>query len=109
MRFKVNNKFFRWGLTAFLTIAPSICFYYLIFHGTNIKKGWDTVISILMPIVFGLAMSYLMTPVLNNIEYNILIPLFNKCKIKESAKRERIIRAISILLTLFCLLQLCTA
>lgn len=101
MRFKVNNKFFRWGLTAFLTIAASICFYYLIFHGTNIKKGWDTVISILMPIVFGLAMSYLMTPVLNNIEYNILIPLFNKCKIKESAKRERIIRAISILLTLF--------
>ena len=30
-----NNKYFRWGLTAFLTIAASICFYYLLFQGHN--------------------------------------------------------------------------
>lgn len=101
MKFKINNKFFRWGLTAFLVIAAGICFYYFLFHGTNIKKGVDTIISILMPIVFGFAMSYLMTPVLNTIEYRILIPLCNKCKIKESQKRGKFIRAFGIILTIF--------
>ena len=43
-----NNKYFRWGLTAFLTIAASICFYYLLFHGSSIKTGFHTIIGILM-------------------------------------------------------------
>lgn len=38
-----NNKYFRWGLTAFLTIAASICFYYLLFHGSSIKAGFHTI------------------------------------------------------------------
>lgn len=101
MKFRINNKYFRWGLTAFLVISASICFYYLLFHGTKIKQGLDTISGILMPIVFGFAMSYLMTPVLNMIEYRILIPVFNKCKIKESQKRGSIIRALGIVLTLF--------
>lgn len=101
MKFRINNKYFRWGLTAFLVIAASICFYYLLFHGTNIKRGFDTITGILMPVVFGFAMSYLMTPVLNTIEYRILIPVFNKCKIKNSQKRGTIIRALGIFITLF--------
>ena len=42
-----NNKYFRWGLTAFLTIAASICFYYLLFHGNSIKSGFRTITGIL--------------------------------------------------------------
>lgn len=101
MKSKLNNKYFRWGLTAFLVIVACICFDYLLFHGTNIKKGFNTVIGILMPIVFGLAMAYLMTPVLNFIEYRMLFPLCSKCKIKMTSKRGKLIRAISILLTVF--------
>ena len=40
-----NNKYFRWGGTAFLTIAASICFYYLLFHGNSIKTGFHTITS----------------------------------------------------------------
>ena len=43
-----NNKYFRWGLTAFLTIAASICFYYLLFHGNSIKSGFHTITGILI-------------------------------------------------------------
>lgn len=101
MKSRMNNKYFKWGLTAFLVIVACICFYYLLFHGTNIKKGFNTIISILMPIVFGLAMAYLMTPVLNFIEYHILIPFCKKCKIKDSSKRTKFIRVISIIITVF--------
>ncbi len=101
MKFKLNNKYFRWGLTAFLVIAASICFYYLLFHGTDIKNGFNSIFRLLTPIIFGFVMAYLMTPILNYIEYRILIPLCNKWKIKDTTKRSKIIRGISILLTVF--------
>lgn len=101
MKFKANNKFFRWGLTAFLVVAASICFYYLMFHGSNIKAGFHGMINILMPVVFGLVTAYLLTPVLNQIEYGFLVPIFNKCKIKETSKRKSFIRGIGILMTAF--------
>lgn len=102
MKFRMsNNKFFRWGVTAFLVIAASICFYYLMFHGANIKAGFKTIINILMPVVFGLAIAYLLTPVLNFVEYRILFPLCKLCKIKESGKRNSLVRGVGIGITTF--------
>lgn len=101
MKFRLNNKYFRWGLTAFLVIVGSICFYYLLFHGTNIKSGFNSVIKLLMPIVFGFVMAYLMTPILNTIEYRVFYPLLKKCKMRETPKKKSFIRAISIILTVF--------
>ena len=81
-----NNKYFRWGLTAFLTIAASICFYYLLFHGNSIKAGFHTITGILMPVLYGLVTAYLLTPVLNYIETKLLFPLCRKLKVKEKKK-----------------------
>lgn len=101
MKFRLNNKYFRWGLTAFLVIVGSILFYYLLFHGTNIKSGLNEVTKLLMPIVFGFVMAYLMTPILNTIEYKIFYPLLKKIKLRETPKKCAFIRAISIILTVF--------
>lgn len=106
MKFKINNKYFRWGLTAFIVIAASIVFYYFMFHHSNIKNGIASITDIVMPIVLGLVMAYLLTPILNFIEDKILIPLCNKCKIKESSKRNSIIRGIGILVTAFLFVSL---
>lgn len=103
MKFRLNNKYFRWGLTAFLVIAAAIFFYYLLFHGTNIKTGFQSVTKLLMPIVFGFGLAYLMTPILNTFEYKMLYPLLNKCKWKETSKKKRIIRATGIILSFFLL------
>ncbi len=100
MKIKLNNKYIKWGLTLFLVVAASIVFYYLLFHGTNIKQAFDKVVGILMPILFGLAMAYLMTPVLNFFENKALIPLCNKLKIPDSKKRQSVIRAFGILITI---------
>lgn len=99
MKFRMNNKFFRWGVTAFLVIAASICFYYLMFHGANIKAAFKTLINILMPVVFGLTIAYLLTPILNFVEYRILFPLCKLCKIKETGKRNSLVRGVGIGIT----------
>ena len=99
MKFKINNKYFRWGLTAFLVVAASILFYYFMFHSSNIKAGIHTITGILMPVVWGFAIAYLLTPVLNCIEKKVLFPLCSLCHIKESKKRNSILRGIGILIT----------
>lgn len=101
MKFKINNKYFRWGLTAFLAIAAAIVFYYFVFHSSNIKSGINTITDILMPVVVGMAIAYLLTPVLNFVEQKILFPLCKKLKIKDGKKKKSVIRGISILVTAF--------
>ena len=88
MKLKINNKYFRWGLTAFLVIAAGITFYYFMFHNSNIRSGVNNIIDILMPVVVGMAIAYLLTPVLNFIESRLLLPLCRKCRIKESKRRN---------------------
>lgn len=99
MKFKLNNKYVLWGLTAFLVIAASIMFYYIMFHRANIVEGFKIIADILMPVVIGLVTAYLMTPVLNFIEKKALIPLCDKCKINATKKRASAIRGIGILVT----------
>ncbi len=101
MKFKINNKYFRWGLTAFLAIAAAIVFYYFVFHSSNIRSGIKTITDILMPVVVGMAIAYLLTPVLNFVEQKVLFPLCKKMKIREGRKKKSIIRGISILITAF--------
>lgn len=96
-----NSVYFRWGLTSFTVIAAGILFYYVIFHGTNIKQNVVSFFRILMPIVFGFVLAYLMSPVLNYLEYRILFPLADKMKIRKSVKRKSLIRAIGIFFTAF--------
>lgn len=106
MKFKFNNKYVRWGLTAFLVVAAGIVFYYFMFHSSNIRAGFGIIVDILMPVVVGMAIAYLLTPVLNFIEGKLLQPLCNKCKIKPSKRRESLIRGVSILVTAFLFLAM---
>lgn len=99
MKFRINNKYFKWGFTAFMVIASGICFYYLVFHISDIIKNCKALLNIIMPVVFGLVIAYLLTPILNTLEKKILIPLCELCKWKESSKRRKFVRTIGILLT----------
>lgn len=94
-----NNRHFQWGVTVFLTVAASILFYYLVFHSSNIRSGINRITDILMPVVWGGAIAYLLTPVLNFIERKALYPICDKCRIKESKKRNSLIRGVGILIT----------
>lgn len=99
MKFKWNNHYFKAGFTALLVICGSIMFYYLLFHGSNIKEALQLIYNIMMPVFFGAIMAYLLAPTLNIIERRILIPATVKMKIKESKGLKKAIRGIGIFLT----------
>ena len=106
MKFKLNNKYLRWGMTLFLAIAASIMFYYFIFHGVQIKEGINKVIDILLPVVLGLVTAYLLTPILNSVENKVLLPLYNRFKKKGAKRGRRAVRGLSILITTFLFVAL---
>lgn len=99
MKFKINNQYVRWGITAFCVIAASICFYYLMFHGSKVRVAFATINEVMMPIVMGFVIAYLMTPILNQIEYRIIRPLFEKLPMKNKNKQNSLVRGISIIIT----------
>lgn len=101
MKFRIDKKYIRWGFTAFLVIAASISFYYLLFHGSNISSGFHALTNIAMPILDGLILAYLLTPILNAVEKKVMFPLCKKVKIKtDETKIRKKIRMFSILLTI---------
>ncbi len=107
MKFHLRNHYIRWGVTAFCVIAASICFYYLLFHGVNIRTGLNAVVNVLMPITVGLVLAYLLTPIMNQIEYRAIKPLFERIPMKNESKRNSLVRGISIMITvLLCFILL---
>lgn len=104
MKFKFDKKYLYWGITAFLVIAASILFYYILFHRSNLSSGISNFIGIAMPIIDGFVLAYLMTPVLNKIEKCIIKPLYVKAKVPMTSKSNRRIRGLSILVTIVLIL-----
>lgn len=100
MKFRWDKKYLYWGITAFLVIISSICFYYLIFHSTNLKSNFLKIMSILMPIIDGLILAYLMSPIVNWLEGKFIYPFLEKKKIAVSKKVTKFVRAGSIIVTL---------
>lgn len=99
MKYKINNKYFKWGLTAFLVIAAGVIFYYLVFHNADIIDNIKGIVGVVMPIVFGLIIAYLLTPVLNFIEGKALNPFLDLCRARRNKTRAKWVRAISVFIT----------
>lgn len=106
MKLQINKKYLRIGITAFVVIAASICFYYLIFHGDRFSAKINSLFKILSPVLYGIIFAYLMTPLVNAIEKRILIPLFIKDKSNISAKQKKYMRLFSVLFTIVIVILL---
>ena len=104
MKFKFDKKYLHWGITAFLVIAASILFYYVLFHRSNLSSGISKFVGIAMPIIDGFVLAYLMTPVLNKIEQYMIKPLYIKAKLPMTPKNKRRMRGFSILVTIVLIL-----
>ena len=51
MKFRWDNRYLHWGVTAFLVIAASMLFYYGIFHMKTLIVGIKTFLGIMAPII----------------------------------------------------------
>lgn len=100
MKFRFEKKYLYWGITAFLVIAASLIFYYFLFHMNNVRAGFRTFTKTCMPIIDGLVLAYLMTPLVNHMERDFFIPVCKKLNLNtESAKAKKRMRLLSALIT----------
>lgn len=94
---KKNNKYIGWGVTAFLVILASLIAYYVMYHFESLKDSITNIIVILMPIIDGVILAYILTPLLNALERKIVKPFFQFIHCSHKKKQ---LRMVSILLTM---------
>lgn len=100
MKFHFDKKYLYWGLTAVFVIIAGILFYYVLFHRASLSNAIHSFIRISMPIIDGLILAYLMTPILNKIEQKIVKPICFKFHISVTGKNKKRVRMASIFLTI---------
>lgn len=62
---KHKTNYFLWGLTAFCVIAASLLLWFVLFNFRSLLGAARTLVSILMPFIWGFAIAYLLLPVFN--------------------------------------------
>ena len=104
MSVKEKNRYWKWGLTAFLTIVAALIFYDTFYEagvGGTLQHLWSKLMGILAPILYGAAMAYLLNPIVKWFE-KIIQKLWGKSKRlreKKVKRRSTWLRTASILLT----------
>ena len=76
MKLDRYRKYVRAGATAFLVLAASMIFYYLLFHQTSVRTAFHNVLNILSPLIAALILAYVISPIINFIEQRIIARLF---------------------------------
>ena len=78
MKFRWDNRYLHWGVTAFLVIAASMLFYYGIFHMKTLIVGIKTFLGIMAPIIYGVILAYILSPLINLFEQKLIYPQLEK-------------------------------
>lgn len=94
---KNNKEYVKWGLTAFLVVLGGFVGYYIIFHLDSLSTTIKSLFTILMPVIDGLVLAYLLTPLVNFFERQVVQPLCRTTEIKVIKSKSRF---ISIVITI---------
>ena len=71
MKNTFENKYVAWGVTIFSVFAALILLFFAIYRWDYILDFIGTLITILMPFIYGLAIAYLMNPVVKFFENKV--------------------------------------
>lgn len=99
MKFNIDKKYIAIGITSFLVIAASICFYYAIFHPENVSAELSSVFHIASPVIYGVIVAYLLTPIVNFLEKKVLIHVFTR-KSAMTYSKKKFMRLLSVTMTM---------
>ena len=65
---KTKKYYFKWGLTVFLTVCAILVFYDVFYKGGTLLGFFNKLTSTLAPVLYGFAMAYLLSPIVNWLE-----------------------------------------
>ena len=100
---KLRKQFDR-GATAFLVVACSIVFYFVLLRLTNLSDSLSLVWDALKPVTYGCVIGYLMTPMIKKIDAKLCPFLENKLNNKKRA--FKISRSVGIAASLIFLFSI---
>ncbi len=89
-------KYFYIGLTAFLTVAACVLFFFLIYRLPGILSVFGKILTVTQPVIIGLIIAYLVNPIANSINGGLL-----KLSKKHFNKRPEISRKVSNAVSVF--------
>ncbi len=94
-------SYWKWGLTVFLTVCAILVFFDALFMESTLLNFLSQLMEILSPVLYGLALAYLLSPILNWFEMLILNTLQNikALKGRSISPNSPWLRAVSIFLT----------
>ena len=71
---KKHSIYIRWGLTVFLAGCALLIFYDVFYRDNSgtVQAFFEKLFSVLAPILYGMGMAYLLAPIVNFLERNIL-------------------------------------
>ena len=93
-----RTQYFKWGLTAFLTVCAVLVFYDTFYQAGTLQRFVSKLASILAPVLYGFAIAYLLTPIMSWLE-NAIRALWKRCFKKDLRHPSGALRLVSILLT----------
>ena len=100
---KLRQQFNR-GATAFLVVACSIVFYFVLLRLTNLSDTFSLIWDALKPVTYGCVIGYLLTPMIKKIDAK-LCPFLEE-KLKNKKKAFKISRSVGIAVSLIFLFSL---
>ena len=99
---KKNSYYFKWGMTAFFVLAAVVVFTCLIFNLNAVTAWIVQLLQVLAPVIIGLVLAYILTPICNFFEHSVLVPVYKKLHLEpERPGSRKRIRALAILITMF--------
>ena len=108
--FRWDKKYLYWGVTAFCVVAAAILFYMALNYLPLLRKALSSLVHILSPFIWGLAISYLLSPFMRFAEKKLFLPLSGKLyKNSKRSDGSRFARSMSVLLSELFLLAILTA
>lgn len=96
-----KSKYFKWGLTAYLVVLACVITVFIVFNSALFFHGISKIFKILMPVIDGIIVAYLLSPLIDTEEEKIFKPLYKKFNKEIGSKEKKHIRVFSILLTFF--------
>lgn len=88
-------KYFYIGLTAFLTVAACVLFFFLIYRLPGILSVLGKILTVTQPVIIGLIIAYLVNPIANSINGGLL-KLFKKYFNKRPEISRKVSNAVSV-------------
>lgn len=108
MKFNFDKKYLFWGLTSLCVLLLSIFFCFILFNTSRLFEIFQKAIDICSPIIAGLVIAFLLTPMVNWLERRGFAIFYKKkCTYNElQPKTKKIMRLCSILISFIIVLAL---